>query len=1316
MGFIKNSKYGIEVFLTDVGMEKLFLGEGLKNAISYFTLGTSEGDYRAYMNSNDTPLEFIVNKGDFLNGYYADPDNSNSEVTIIDNNLTRIAGKTQYGKTFDKQIFRTAETTLSELIIYYPDFDTHTTYTFDSFKNGSTGKKYFNLGLNGYPAFPLVVGGNNMYELTNTGGMKHQETKTWGYITTEEITGISNITKANNYPFPGVGVGIDTTHYKTEFQKFEIVNKSSQTIYLYNYNISEIVASKSHKISNVNLLYNNPDDPATSGSTLYIAEYIVTWTDLLNNTREDGRLRIKADKDFLLGNKETLLPFEVVEFWVQYEVSSDDDGNFDPAHHYHGQTSDNKNRKEGQISFNFIVNASKTKIEVNTTPSSDDLLTTNIGIIIQVKDDTFEITGLNPIQTTYITDESLNGGSPCSATYTNGIIYAPIGQTIAEVYANNLAGLEDSLRSGRLPSSNKAKAGYYMDINTVTAAKEYQTYYWNESTFSAIDANSSKSYFCELYNNISVYYTVLTNSPGEFIEYTQTSAKIYCADYDSMDAITDGQGVAYTNDYQKIIIPDGYYVTSLSKSGGYSVYKFVNNATTKWTKLTFSEPTAVSTYYSILTNDCCDTRTGKYNSATYYQNTSVDGSYTDTRYYSDVDNLILADSGYYALSTTKPFNGYKYLQTDFNPANIFSCIALFTLSNTYFSSDPTTGYATATAYCSKAGVTTIPLAYSNTTLLFTTDQGTTLIPSGYYITSTTATPATPYTAYQFNDGTTGTEGWVGTISVNTPITLYYYSGSDPRTDYTNYTTVTVYHTGTSSVSARDALANSALYGNYSASSNVANGYYTAIDPTQGHSFTYYQYTNGVKSGPYYKAEHIRIYNDHIGTPGYDDTNVYYAAAEGSGCFAEYQTRELYAYLETMKPVLYCLSDENDESIPNIRDYSIYGVQNGVGVPLYTDMARTQEAAAGYYAVPRNLSGPLDPDTNKMDGPYTWYYYNNLTHRITSQYYCQPKVAEFSFYNIAATQTSLTPESYYAAGTTEIQVTLETSNTNLVEGLTFVIQGCIANSNLNNTWTISRIVSDTEFVFEYPTSVNFNYASNLGYIRIEDGLYRPAYQGTQYYIDQDVIGLMNVINSGAKVYQTQFGLELYNNTYFANGLVYNFDKAWHAFRYDVESSAWDVENIEYCDHQVSSGTTTTISIATFARTVALQYEIDDNGNWVEADPQTDVTMYVDYLINDFNDLGVGNVNNAYVYGTELGYYQTEVLVDYERDPDEETIRTLLDLYLGGVPLMNHDGNVADTGVYIQNVGNEEVWFFWDATIYNNTSDASQAWAATNYVAP
>ena len=47
MGFVKNTnKYGIQVFLTNAGLEKLFDIQGnggIKTNVAYFTLGSSEG-------------------------------------------------------------------------------------------------------------------------------------------------------------------------------------------------------------------------------------------------------------------------------------------------------------------------------------------------------------------------------------------------------------------------------------------------------------------------------------------------------------------------------------------------------------------------------------------------------------------------------------------------------------------------------------------------------------------------------------------------------------------------------------------------------------------------------------------------------------------------------------------------------------------------------------------------------------------------------------------------------------------------------------------------------------------------------------------------------------------------------------------------------------------------------------------------------------------------------------------------------------------------------------------------------------------------
>lgn len=1271
MGFVKNTnKYGIQVFLTNAGLEKLFDIQGnggIKTNVAYFTLGSSEGDYRAYMNANDMPLEFNTANGNFNEGYYVNPEDGTTVIINSQNRITDLTGRTEQGVFRDKQIFRTSESTIGEVIIFQPDFDTYQTYNFDSFKENTDNveRKFFNLGLYGYPSYPVIIGEANMYNSTNnTKGLVHQEDKILGYVETNEPTSISNLIAkntntniSNNYPFPGVGVSA-ADHAKTEYQKFQILNKSSQPIYLYDYKITDLKASKSHKITKAELL-----SDGTSGSTNYILEYTIVWNDLIGIEREDGKLRIKADKDFLTKAKSVILPFETINFWVQYEVSPNLLGEYDPNQHYHGQSSDNKNKKEGQLNFNFQIRGSKTKLVANTAPATEDLLTTDIGVIVQVKDDTKEETGFNKISCQFY-----NGiGSPCSSTYSDFTVYADTTEDI-----KTTATTGGKLYARHSKTSVLAQSGYYKDANSVTN----ETYYWD---FTTGKFDTTKSYTCEVYHSISVYYSPISNNIGDFSSYVPKTIYISGNDTTLENLCTNNNSLVYTDDYQKTVIEDGYYVTSLTKTVDTHVYNFNKANTTKWVKTAMIVPTASSVYYKAKSSgDACDTRTGKYAATTIYSNPQ--GQTSGTKYYKDVNNTQLADYGYYVFAgdyASRPFNAY-----DFEGAPLLTpaitCSTLTQLSNVYYSATANGTYDPVVVWCGRSGISTISNASTSNVLLFTTSGATTVIASGYY---RTGNNATPFTTYQFNSET---ETWVGSTDVLTSASVYFYTGNgDQREDYTNYESRTVYISA-NATSISDALSGTGktIYANYSGTVNVDNGYYTAINPTGGHSFTYCEYVGGVKSSIYYKLEKLRINNG----IGYDPV-VYYTEpdTENTACYGAYESKIVYAYLVNSSPEL---------------TYEYNSTPNAYTLKLYKDNAGTVEADAGFYAVPSSLTNVLT-DEGKINGSYRYYYYNAYTHQMTTNHLCEQKIAEVPITGFIMANNSVKPTQITANNDNTVYISIDGSTKTMKSGMPFTISGS-EHVELNGDWVIDEVVGLQTFTFQHIDSLNFDYTPINDVIKINSGCYYDGYTLGEYYTTSPVVSFFDLITKNQAIYIDMFGHYKPESTYFMlSNTTYNWGKAFHGIKYDAETNSWTSDMV-VCTNQPSSGSTDTyVTVPLLSRTVADEYDIDEEGNWFKTGNTG--TMSSDYFITNGEDPGVLNDNNVWVYGGSLDYYQEETIVKYDPVNIGDPVKTLKEMYETNVQLTRYDGQVVQTGVYVESLTGVIYWYFWDADLYNTTNN-------------
>lgn len=376
MGFIDGNQYTMEVYLTNKGLEKLY-DLGLKDTALFFSVGNSEADYNKYYDQYGELMELIVEDGDFSNAYYVD--SGGTETTVKESILTRLAGKVQNNNATTTQIIRSSEQTIKDLVLLNEDIDTSIGYNLVAYKEEST-KKYFNISLVGSPKYPVILGGMNAYSGgtqpdPNDWGLYHEEakqTKIGGYTSVFEPTN-EQVVISDYAPFPGVSVS-DGTYGETEWRKFTLFNKSSKSIYIDSYDLNRIYATNTHAIKS-KTIYIDPDNDDQS-----IIEYLIEWTNLFGQTYEDGKLYVKTKTSLLNGTKGFLAPFENIPFYAKYEVVS-------PgltSRHYHGQSLAEPNKKEGVLQFTFRIEASKTKI--NGEVSNDDRLTTDMGIIVQVKD------------------------------------------------------------------------------------------------------------------------------------------------------------------------------------------------------------------------------------------------------------------------------------------------------------------------------------------------------------------------------------------------------------------------------------------------------------------------------------------------------------------------------------------------------------------------------------------------------------------------------------------------------------------------------------------------------------------------------------------------------------------------------------------------------------------------------------------------------------------------------------------------------------------------------------------------------------------
>lgn len=367
MAILSGNTYEMNVYFTDKGLDALYSG-GLINKLKRFGVGDSQVNYKKY-----TDLSYQYNQ---TNG--GDYKNSNGNVVDIKTNkLSALSGRIEKGELINSdKIKKINKNKIDSLILREPDLQTTVNYDLSAYKI-SDSKKYFNIISEGNNKKPIVLGAKNMWKpgLSVGSFLTYNDTTTErnGYISNEEPVYGSISNGGNTLGYPGVSVTKGSLS-KTEVQKFYLFNKSRNVLYFDSIDLSTI-KPVSHKINATNISeVNNTEFTKIS--------YDIEWTNLDGETIIDGRLNVKIKTELLDGTKMYLLPFEVIEFEVDYEVVNPGSN----VKHYRGQTITNPNKSEGLLDFGLTF-ISYSDLDNKTEQNK---YTENINIIVQTKDSGFD--------------------------------------------------------------------------------------------------------------------------------------------------------------------------------------------------------------------------------------------------------------------------------------------------------------------------------------------------------------------------------------------------------------------------------------------------------------------------------------------------------------------------------------------------------------------------------------------------------------------------------------------------------------------------------------------------------------------------------------------------------------------------------------------------------------------------------------------------------------------------------------------------------------------------------------------------------------
>lgn len=871
MGFIRDKKYGFKIYLTDEGLRR-FYENGLKDSISYFTLGNSESEYRKFT-ANNNPLKFIIENGDVVDGYYVNPSSQAFPIAISNHRVLELTGENRLDTTITNEMFKSSQNKINSPIFYAPDLSTINIFEFATYKINSE-KQYFNLDF-GVGGYPIVLGSKNQDLLIHI-----DDKPNGGYVNAIEPTFQKNILSSEKISFPGVGVANDDFS-DTEYQRFVVLNKSKKPITLTNYTLS--VNNGVHTISEPKLM-------ETDNKNEYQVEYLIYW----NNDQRylDGRMLIRADKNFLERTKGFILPFEQIVFDVKYEVVNPGD----PTKHYHGQTKTNLNRTDGIINFIFNVNG--------IGDNAEDTVTASIGIVVQTQNNIDVVRKLTRVLCGYA---PLNAEDLCDIdTYTlNTVVY---------VAQDNIASITEAFerkknlyKSSDL-TSQLSNPGYYID--QLSSPTEFVIYKWDgvQLTYAHKRDNLTE---------IDVYFLPNGTHYGDFSSYQPIT--IYAVGYTDLDGLyLDSVKDTFTDLCSLNQIQNGYYTMELEKPG--SVYEFDGQTTNGWDKLPVNIQ-SVNVYYSGVDNDPVDKTLYDSTPITIYLNSALsptlDYTYTNQDLlYSDANCTQLAESGFYVgeeYFEDEEFFIYRFIDNIGVDKRIIYT-APFLLQNVYKSIDPCVlPYTSVSIYSKNDNSETIDEAYVNSTTIYSDEFGTTPAGSGYYITNDDATPSKPFIAYYFNSVT---KKWENKIDCLDSATVYY-SIDDVRL---NYSSVTVY-LGKEYPTIELAIQHQ-IYDDENGLVDVPNGYYSITNPSLNFSYTTYRYIDGVLSE--IDKHLVPVKN----------TVIFYTY-EDDGCSANYsQIVELYTYDLTA----------DGDFLSGIKTKHL---------PLYLDSAGLTQAPSGYYGVPDN---------------------------------------------------------------------------------------------------------------------------------------------------------------------------------------------------------------------------------------------------------------------------------------------------------------------------------------------------------------------------